>query len=311
MKRREVFLALLLLFLLPGLARAGGPPTLDEYRGDIAQAAGLIVQAQPLPAGPDRQARIDRARAILQGVDEIRLPDGARVRVDNSGLIQSLGGTAPDLAAVHARLAALSESLALPPTAPPPQARAQLHDLLGRPPFSTGSSLLDQILQAVQDLLDRFFSAYLPDRVFDLRDPIAVAGFAVLAAVALYLLLRLRRNVVAEARLDESAASAGRLTSAEAIRRASQLAQAGDFRSGVRELFMAALLLLDERGRLLLDEGRTNREYLKAASREPDLYGALGPIVDTFERTWYGMERISGEEYESYRRRVEALVGTT
>lgn len=56
----------------------------------------------------------------------------------------------------------------------------------------------------------------------------------------------------------------------------------------MRYLYLAALLRLDERGQLRYNRALTNREYLDRVQDNPHLQAALPPIVETFDRVWYG-----------------------
>jgi hypothetical protein len=97
-------------------------------------------------------------------------------------------------------------------------------------------------------------------------------------------------------------------TSAEALASAQQLAAAGDYRSAIRELFLAAMIVLDERGLLRYDRSLTNRETLQRLARtNPELATNLGPAVEVFDRTWYGFAPIDAASFDAYRARVEAL----
>jgi hypothetical protein len=58
---------------------------------------------------------------------------------------------------------------------------------------------------------------------------------------------------------------------------------------------------------LRYDRTLTNREYLNAVKNEPKTRSALEPIVDTFDRTWYGFGTVDQAEFEKYQRQVESL----
>ena len=75
----------------------------------------------------------------------------------------------------------------------------------------------------------------------------------------------------------------------------------------MRYLYLAALLRLDERGLLRYDRALTNREYLERVRENPALRERLRPIVDTFDRVWYGHAQLDAEGFAEYRARVRAL----
>jgi hypothetical protein len=77
-------------------------------------------------------------------------------------------------------------------------------------------------------------------------------------------------------------------------------AKAGDFRLGVRKLYIAFLYEMSERNLIELDSHATNREYLSKVSR----FGLLAPsmkyLTDRFDYFWYGMFPSSQEDFASY-----------
>jgi hypothetical protein len=66
-------------------------------------------------------------------------------------------------------------------------------------------------------------------------------------------------------------------------------------------------LILDQRGKLKYDPTLTNREYLTQSSSDPTTTAALSPIVETFDRTWYGFEPLTRQEFDVFKQRVERV----
>ncbi len=62
------------------------------------------------------------------------------------------------------------------------------------------------------------------------------------------------------------------------------------------------LLRLDERDHLPFDGTLTNRELLPRIGARPELAGAFGELVTTFDRLWYGQPACSLEEYAAFAR---------
>lgn len=307
MKKRAVIFACLVFFLVPSFARADPPPSLAEYRRAIADAILLVERASARPSGADRQLLLDQAAELLGSVKQVQVGEGLSAPVTNAELIQELERQPTDLQPVHARLVALRDSLADPPASPSQSDRARLKDMLSRPPFTTSdnSDLVERIRQAILDFLARLSEAPLRGAL-EVRDWITLLGLGLVAALFVVLIRQLRRNVVAEETINFPEAASGQLTSREAVKRAHASVTAGDYREAVRQLYLAVLLLLDERGRLSFDSSRTNHEFLQSAARDRALYTALQPIVETFERTWYGMEPVTPQEFEAYRQLVDA-----
>jgi len=97
------------------------------------------------------------------------------------------------------------------------------------------------------------------------------------------------------------------LSAGQASLRARQLSGSGDYRQAIRYLYLSALLLLDERGLLRYNRFLTNREYLRQVSNQPDLAGHLRPVIETFDRVWYGFQPVDQDSYNQYTEQVAAL----
>lgn len=77
-------------------------------------------------------------------------------------------------------------------------------------------------------------------------------------------------------------------------------AKAGDFRLGVRKLYIALLYEMSERNLIELDSHATNREYLAKASRFSQLVPAMNYMTERFDFFWYGMFPSSQEDFINY-----------
>ena len=70
-------------------------------------------------------------------------------------------------------------------------------------------------------------------------------------------------------------------------------------------------MILDEQGVLRYDHSLTNREYLREVANRPRVLSELEPVVETFDRTWYGYHKISREEFDAFLRRVQEMKNLT
>jgi hypothetical protein len=77
-------------------------------------------------------------------------------------------------------------------------------------------------------------------------------------------------------------------------------AKVGDFRLGVRKLYIALLYEMSERNLIELDSHATNREYLAKASRFTQLVPSMSYLTDRFDFFWYGMFPSSQQDFISY-----------
>ncbi|MGI8588918.1 MAG: DUF4129 domain-containing protein [Chloroflexia bacterium] len=79
---------------------------------------------------------------------------------------------------------------------------------------------------------------------------------------------------------------------------AAAAATAGDYRKAVRYRYLATLLALDEAGQVRFDPSLTDGEYLR---RVPSpLRAPFGPLVQLFERIWYGGYPATAHDYQEY-----------
>lgn len=242
-------------------------------------------------------------------------PDTQTVPVDNSWLRDALDAPEPDLDAIAARLGALLDALARPDTAVPGDARQQLRDILSRPPFATtetsgeGTGIGTQILNWFLHLLEQLFKPIGQAG----GGPLNIVGWLIILLVigvigwVLALLLRgMRGSVSDEARLQDDLAASDPTTSASALREARSLAQHNDYRTAVRYLYLSSLLWLEEHGHIRRDPALTNREYLERLPPN-ELRSRLQPIVETFDRVWYGYSTLDAAAFADYQQQVEHL----
>jgi hypothetical protein len=301
-----VVLVLCSLLSVPAAAQ-GQEPDLDTYTG--------WVRAAYAAAQRNDRLGLEEEAGRLVATTSVRLPGGARMPVDNSWLRVALREPEPDLALIAARLGAIIDALAQPESAAPADALERLRQILDRPPFTRAES--ESALAAwwrafwdwVVRVLERLFrpvGTIAPTTGNVLAWVIASIGAVLLLGVLGYLLLGLRRTLVAEARLADADPEA-RLTARTAIEQASDLARSGDYRTAVRYLYLSALLWLDEQDLLRYDRALTNREYLERARNNPALHTRLAPIVETFDRVWYGHTALDAASFAAYRAQIEAL----
>lgn len=303
-------LLLLLCVLLPAIAgpwavaRAQAtPPDLGSYEAWLREAFAAAQRGDRL--GLEQVApRLLETRAV-------RLDDGATVPVDNSWLGEALAASDPDLPLIAERLGALLDALSRPIDAAPADAQQRLRDILSRPPFAReqNSNFLESLINWFLRLLDRLLAPLDgvgagPRNIMGWV--LAGAGGALVLGVLLYWLLGLRRSLLREAHAAAADPEAD-LTANSALNQATTLAQSGDYRTAVRYLYLSSLLWLDEHGLLRYDRALTNREYLERLRDNAALRAQLVPIIETFDRVWYGYATLDAESFARYRQQVEGL----
>lgn len=292
------------MFAVPASAQAPAPD-LETYTGWLREA---YVAAQR----GDRLGLEQVARNLI-ATSAVQTPAGTPVPVDNGWLREALDTPDPDLPQIATRLGALVDALSQPASVAPADAEQRLRAILNRPPFAAAVSQRDNLLIRLLDWLLRLLA-----RLFDATGVgpavgsvinwiIAILGSLLLAGVLLYLALNMRRSLVGEARAATEDDPEANLTANIALQQASTLARDGDYRTAVRYLYLSSLLWLDERGLLRYDRALTNREYLERLGPDAELRARLVPIVDTFDRVWYGYAPLDAEGFAAYQRQVDDL----
>lgn len=312
--RRVALVTMLVLAVMwAGHALADSPVSLADYRRTVAGTLSLVEQAIAEKDFDARAPLLNRAADMLGGVQNVQLDGGEQVPVHNEQLAaqmraQAVAGTASSdrLSALRPRLQALLAALNMAPAAASADEDAKLHDLLARPPFAQEVQIPSELERLIDEWLSRLFGATARG-IFSARDLIVVLGMLLIVVVLAFFLINLRRNAVGEAALPQESPAADAPTSAAALDRAQNLAGAGDYRAAVRQLYLSTLLWLDEHGQLRYDRSLTNREYLRVVAHAPVLRDALQPIVEAFDRVWYGFAPVSAGDFEQYRARVEAI----
>jgi hypothetical protein len=246
------------------------------------------------------------------------------------------------LAQIHAVELENGEILVITPLLADPEDRAtalaQLDTMLAQLDAAAGDQAEDrlQILQTVRDrlALDRpsiwqriwrwledLFSALIPERMPQGTEAAAqigsqllvwtiVIGGGVLLAILLSYWLRLLIGGILADQLSGRRQEGDAIpeSAAEARAQAHVLAEAGNYRSAVRHLYLAALLHLDEQGILRFQQDQTNREVLAQTKDGSSVRSHLEPVVETFDRVWYGVREPDRQTFEAYRHEIDVLM---
>ncbi len=287
--------------------------------GAAARSAHLHGLAARGIAAAQRSDRLglEEVATRLVASTSVRLPDDQSIAVDNGWLRAALAEGEPDLRVIEARLGAILDALAQPPSSAPADARDRLRAILDNPPFrqpepAAGGSWWRDFWNWVGRVLESLLRPIgsVPRAASETFGWVILAiGALLLIGLIGYLLLGLRRTIAVEARSDDDDPAAG-LTARTALDQASQVARSGDYRTAMRYLYISALLWLDERDLLRYDRALTNREYLERLRGNPALRERLRPVVETFDRVWYGHVPLDAESFAAYRTQVEALRDT-
>ena len=305
------------MFLLipPTHAARETPISLDTYWELLETTHTRLTELAELPLETARPT-LDQLAAQWDSVTAVELPDGTILPVDTRYFSAQLRAEEPDLLSLTDHLAATLAARATWPQGDfSATALLPLTNILARPEFQWQpetpnplQALWDRIFDAFDDFLARLFPGFDGTVLLPVDLIITIVGSILLIGIFLYILRGTWGNLIAEAenatnRHGETAP----LTAEAARQRARELSQAGDHRTAIRYLYLASLLLLEERGLLRYDRTLTNRETLRSVQNRPDLAAPLQEVVETFDRVWYGYQEVDKPTFEHYAERVEDL----
>jgi hypothetical protein len=291
--------------------------TLDEYQAELTRALAQLEQTPP-DAAP---ATVEAIARDLHTIQAVTLPSGATVMLvplwphpDDADA--SL--PAPELA--QAQLHALLAQWAAAPNDNSAARLAALEELFLRPEFNTPANWFDRLWSWLEQLWERFWERFFPQQANPI-DPDTlstaqrlllwgVVGIGV-AGIIWLLAAWLRRLIGIFVQQAEAAApddlTDGPRTAAEARAQAQAAAQSGQYRVAVRRLYLAALLQLAEGGWIEVARNLTNREVLGRVPADSPVYAHLLPVVETFDRVWYGIHEPDHATFLAYTAEIDAL----
>lgn len=269
----------------------------------------------------DYRARLVQALADLNGGGDpgLALPPIPSVTLRSGESVQPAPlfpqHSEPDVA--RARLVIAIDQLDLSAGDNSPARLAQLDRVAER---------LDLLQPSLWQRFTRWLRGWI-DRLLPDRSPLAESGMGrgvstlvgwlvigggglLLALLLGYWLRRLLGGLLSAHYRNEAAASEDGLpaTAAQARQQASQMAESGNYREAVRRLYLAALLRLREREIIRFDSSLTNQEVLARMQTNAPARAHLEPVVDTFDRVWYGEQEPDAQTFERYSQEIDALL---
>jgi hypothetical protein len=322
--RRLAGAAFCFLLLSPALAGAA-VLTPAEYAGRLDRAAQGMERAARTRDSDSQLA--DKAFAEVPARAEVRVSPGAStLPVDNRDLLAELRRDAKRGPAGMEEAARTLRSLqaGVAGTAPaPPDGRAALTRVLARREFhKSWWQRTREKLAALGGRAVRYVFEHFPSPPEGMHVPAnlwRVIGYSALAAAALVvalLVVRMVMRLTGAPLPEERAAALGeeepRRPHTEWLAEADRMLREGRYGAAVRAFYLAALMRLDETGRLSYDRARADGRFVRALERggEAELARQLLELSRLFSRIWYGLAPADMQEYVQARqmwRRLEAM----
>ncbi|HSO74346.1 MAG TPA: DUF4129 domain-containing protein [Blastocatellia bacterium] len=319
------FLIELMVITLGLSSLAAGASRLLDYEGRVVRAAEQVARIR---TDPDHsQEGVSSIKKLLPRSEQIEV-EGGTVSVDNGWLHEALDAYEKETDAGK-RLAKLNETEASLRELDQHLRRAQsqgvrndeasdardkVRGILARREFQTEqetrlgrfvkevrqkiANFLNEIYMAFGNLIERLFGATARSGWFSI---VLIAALFLAAAIGV---IRMARRVWPRRRRDRKRRVLGEelpegTTSRDLADAALASARAGDFRAGVRNLYLSLLYELSERGLIELDDSATNHEYLARVSSLALVATPMSYLTDRFDYFWYGKFPSSEEEFST------------
>ncbi|MCX7708816.1 MAG: hypothetical protein N2484_03085 [Clostridia bacterium] len=177
--------------------------------------------------------------------------------------------------------------------------------------------IVEAIKEKIKQIIERM---KLPEiKASDFDHPLDAAtsatlkfvGIIIIAAFVLLIGYLVSRNfrVSRLVRMEEDAEILAALKDSDSIEmKAVELAQKGDYRQGIRFLYIALLLKYNEKNLIKIEKSKTNKQYL-IELREGNFPSVdrVSAFTQDFNRFWYGNRKILKEQYEYWKSQYNLL----
>jgi len=323
---RRLLSALVLLFLACACALAAD--TLLQYEHRVKRAAEQVERIKK-----DRSyARegIPYIRELLPKYEQVDY-QGQLVTVDNTWLHTLLdsyevapSATPTKLNEIEGRLRALDERL-IEAEAPRSESQATdanaeaLRNILSRSeyrpkPEDPLTVFLRNIKNKIFDAIARLLRALGRTAVGAaiglgwVEEVLIVIVLAAVLVVVVRMLMKMdfkRKKRTSRKVLGEEIPA--NMTAGDIAGSAMAAARAGDFRTGIRKLYIACLYQLADKGLIDLESNSTNRDYFRLVSRHSILSNPMEYLTDRFDYFWYGKYQATGDDFQEYLNRYTVM----
>ena len=272
----------------------------------------------------NNQRSAEDVAANLRALTTVTMPDGLTVSLDLTPIVADLVAKPAKTSDAETRLSALLTQLELAAGTSSNATRLDaannsLRRILARSEFQPQSAhhsqtffgwlsreigrLLSPVLEPLGRLLVRAMAWFTrSNSVWSVIG--TIVGLVALSALFFWLIRGLRRRFGPSVERFPVTASGARPSAVNLRDEAETLARRHSYRLAIRALYLAALLRLDERGVLSFERTLTNREVLReaGASGSRQLVNQLAPLVERFDRHWYGAVACTEDDYREFTR---------
>ncbi|HVF91853.1 MAG TPA: DUF4129 domain-containing protein [Blastocatellia bacterium] len=320
--------ALVVLFTAPF---ANGASTLLDYEKRVFRAAEQVERIKTDRAYEEEG--LAHIRNLVPAVESVSF-DGESVSVDNSWLhtlLDKYSGEADTairltlLSEAGGRLHALDEHLreaaAIAHEAVgTDDSREKIEEILSRSEYREKredrftayvKEIRNRILKFISDFFTRLFQIIFGSA----GASNVISKFIIIAMIsgAAYGVYRLAKQFPRGKKASRKRVVMGEeieanMTAGELADAALAAASKGDYRTGVRNLYISLLYELAEREIIELEPNTTNHEYLAKVSERTRLAAPMAYLTDRFDYFWYGMFDSTEQDFSLYFERYKEAI---
>jgi hypothetical protein len=334
MKRR---LLSTLLLILVNIATASGAMKLREYENRVRRAVEQVERIKTDQNEYGDQG-VDTIKALLPESEQIEIEDQAEpFQADNTWLfvmldqyrleddpqqkLAKLNEIAGRLSALDLHLLQVEEPKAARPEAV--DSRSRIKEILSRSDYQARqesrlggfikrawkrvSDFLSELYQAFVRLLANLLGATSGGGWVSKLLVIAALAVAAMGVARIAMRIKPRRRRAKKRTVLGEEIEAGTSPS-DLAQAAMAAAGAGDFRTGMRKLYLSLLYELAERNLIEIEESATNHEYLSKVARFASLAPAMRYLTERFDYFWYGMLPSTEEDFSAYLMRYREAI---
>ncbi len=192
---------------------------------------------------------------------------------------------------------------------------------------SDEKTMLEKLSDIIEDIIDKIKEAlgqrkmpeingdpFKPEANTSLQDIISfiiVFILVVLMVTAIVYLITRYRRINRKLKEEEDAEFLSQLKDFDEVRRqAVEFYKNGDFRQGIRFLYLSLILKLNEQNLLLINKAKTNKEYMNEL-REKDYihFDVIMEFTGVFNRCWYGRRNPGREMFDKWYSEYSSIIG--
>ncbi|KNY25045.1 hypothetical protein Bccel_0302 [Pseudobacteroides cellulosolvens ATCC 35603 = DSM 2933] len=210
------------------------------------------------------------------------------------------------------------------------QVEDSLNDIFSSKEFQEANkekTLLERLSDVIEDILDKIKRALgqiNPPSIDDIpiKPRVNTAGHGIIfyiiifillilmAASVIYLIVKYKRNN-RKIKEEEDSELLSQLKDPEEVRlQAMEFYKNGDFRQGIRFLYLSLILKLNEQNLLVINKAKTNKEYMnELRTKEYIHFDKVMEFTGVFNRCWYGNRNLSRDIFDKWFSEYSSIVG--